>query len=208
MISEVRRAVASDAARLSEIRASLALTSVQAPAAAGGFLLGSAAETYSAYIAGGCVMVVESRGAVVAFSVVLPDALLRRSEVYAKRHSSTLPPALLTRLERSKVAYFDQLAAVPRRGLDAAGLAYRHLLDTFESHDAVIATTVVEPVENRAAVPFLAGVGFRAVGFIDEEYPQVGRIRSRLFLADSAALGAVRATPLAARYERRLARPV
>jgi hypothetical protein len=218
MARRYRLAEAADVPRMGEIRSAVPLrqhavargeeegsavtagTSVR-----GGYLLGSSAEVYGHYVEQGCVMVAEARGVVVAYSVVLPDSLLRLSDVYAKRHAAGLPAALLQRLERSQVAYFDQLAALPGSGVVAAGLAYHHLVDAFWDHDAVLATTVLEPVENRAAVPLLHAIGFVPVGEIDEEYPVVGRLRSRVYAAERAAVAAVRATPLAQRYERRIA---
>lgn len=206
----VRPAVASDVDQLLAIKSRLALrperreAPVGATLRAGGFLLGTSREAYADYIELGCVLVAERGSAVVAFSVVLSDAVLRSAPVYAKRGEAGIAPALLERLEHARVAYFDQLAAQPGHGAAAPGLAYRHLLTALATHDAVLATTVVEPVENLAAVPLLRAVGFVPVGVIDEAYPEAGRIRSRVYLAERAAVDAVRATRRAARFERRI----
>ncbi len=214
--SLVRLAEPRDVPALSAIRAALSIrsssqrevagntvTSAAAPSARG-FLLGSSPETYGSYVAGEAVMVAESGGRVVAYSVVLPDALLRRSEVYEKREQAGLDPALLRRLERSRVAYYDQLAALPGFGPLAVGLAYRHLLRSLEEHDALLATTVVEPVRNVAAVPLLLGVGFQPVGRIDEVYPEAGRVSSCVYAVTREAVCAVRASRRALRFEGRL----
>lgn len=205
----VRLAEPRDVPALSAIRSALTLQvgTLRAGVAprARGFLLGSAPETYAMYVAAGAVMVAEVGGRVVAYSVVLPDALLRRSEVYAKRNQAGLEPGLLEWLERSRVAYYDQLASLPGHAALAVNLAYRHLRCAIEVHDAVLATTVVEPVLNEAAVPLLVGVGFRPVGEVEEVYPEVGRIRSRVHAVTREAAADVRSTARALRFERRLA---
>jgi hypothetical protein len=216
MTALIRRAVKADVKRLGVIRSALSPFSAGNRGEAGsaathsapgarGFLLGSSESTYEAYVSNDTVLVAEARNEVVAYSVVLPDAVLRRSDIYAKRHHAHLEPALLALLERSNVAYFDQLASLPGHGFAAVHLAYRHLLETLRSHDAVLATTVVAPVENLHAVPLLRGMGFKPVGLIDEVYPEAGPIRSRVYLADRAAVAAARRSPLAIRFERRIA---
>ena len=207
--STVRPAEPRDVPALSAIRAALTLQlGIQhdgvAPQARG-FLLGSAPETYAMYVAAGAVQVADVKGRAVAYSVVLPDSLLRSSEVYAKREQAGLEPGLLEWLERSRVAYYDQLASLPGHAALAVNLAYRHLQRTIEIHDAVLATTVVEPVQNAAAVPLLMGVGFRPVGEVEEVYPEVGRIRSRVYAVTRESVAAVRSTARALRFERRLA---
>jgi len=62
-------------------------------------------------------------------------------------------------------------------------------------HDALLATTVVEPVVNGAALPFLREVGFEVVGHVDEAYPRIGRLRSAVHLLTRDA------------FERRMVRP-
>lgn len=209
MAALVRPATGDDVAALLALRAGLTPRWREPfTPAAGGFLLGSTEETYRAHVANGCVWVGETRGLVEAYSVVLPDAVLRTTEVYAKRHQADLPPGLVERLEAARVAYFDQLAARPGYGATATRLAYLHLLDACASHDAVLATTVVEPVVNRAAVPLLEAVGFTAVGSIAEHYPDVGAITSRVYLVETHAVLAAARSPRGVRFERRAVRGV
>lgn len=207
----LRPATQADVAALGALKGALALqppstANTEDQAGARGFLLGSSAETYAVYVAAGAVLLAEAGGRLVAYSVVLPDELLRSSEVYEKRHQAGIAPELLARLERSRVAYFDQLAALPGHGVLAVRLAYEHLLLAMETHHAVLATTVVEPMRNVSAVPLLLGVGFVPVGEVDEPYPEVGRIRSCVYAVTREAVEAVRRSPRGARYEHRLAR--
>lgn len=203
----VRPAEAGDVEALMAIRALLTPRWRESFAgAAGGFLLGSTVDAYHAHVANGCVMVTEVAGAVNAYSVVLPDAVLRTTEVYAKRHDAGLAPGLLERLEGAKVAYFDQLAARPGHGAAATRLAFLHLIETCAVHDAVLATTVIEPVVNRAAVPLLEAVGFRPVGSIEEQYPEVGAVTSRVYLVETCSVVAAVATARGERFKLRAAR--
>lgn len=206
----VRAALPHDVERLCEIRASRALQPEDAAngsAPRGGFLLGASEATYEAYVAAGCVNVlVGDPEHVVAFSVVLPDEAVRSSSIYARRHQSDLAPEVIAWLESQRVAYFDQLVA--EAGLEgvSARLAYLHLIEAFERHDAVLATTVIAPVENRAALPFLIATGFEALGSIDESYPVIGELRSKIHVLTKHRFSEVRASSRAERFERSLRR--
>lgn len=111
---------------------------------------------------------------------------------------------MLDWLEGRRVAYFDQLVAEARQEWLSARLAYLHLLSVFERHDAVLATTVMEPIENRAALPYLEATGFLTLGAIDEHYPEIGDLRSRIHVLTKKRFEEVRRSPLARRFERRL----
>lgn len=204
MPSSVRPATDGDVGTLMALRASLTPRWPESYApTAGGFLLGSTEGVYRDRVASGCVWVAETRGVVNAYSVVLPDGVLRRTEVYTKRHDAGLAPQLLERLDAARVAYFDQLAARPGHGVAATRLAYLHLVAACESHDAVLATTVIEPVTNRAAVPLLEAVSFTPVGCIHEHYPGVGAVTSRVYLAESGTVKAAVGTERGIRFDRR-----
>ena len=168
-----------------------------APAGArGGFLLGSDRETYRDHIAHERVMVTPAvAGGLDAFSVVLDDAAFRASELWERRRHADVPAELVARFERARLAYFDQLVARPGRAWAGARLAFHHMVDAMRRHDALLATTVVEPVVNGAAVPFLREAGFEVVGFVEETYPRIGHLRSAVHLLTRDA------------FERRMARP-
>ncbi len=164
--------------------------------APGGFLLGSDREIYRDHVAHGRVMVTPAvGGGLDAFSVVLDDDAFRASELWEQRHHAEVPAELVARFERARLAYFDQLVARPGRAWGSARLAFIHTVDAMRRHDALLATTVVEPVVNGAALPFLREVGFEVVGHVSETYPRIGRLRSAVHLLTRDA------------FERRMARP-
>lgn len=212
----VRPASTEDVERLGEIRAARALPWLAADEGStrrGGFLLGASAEVYLQYVSLGCVRVAGRRQEgvagsgkeqVVAFSVILPDEVVRRSPLYESREKAELAPGVLAWLESLRVAYFDQLVTEDGHTGAAAPLAYQHLIEAFETHDVALATTVLEPFENRAAQPFLDFAGFAALGSIDEHYPQVGALRSKIHGVSKERFEEARRTALAVRFERRL----
>ena len=77
----------------------------------------------------------------------------------------------------------------------SARLAFTHAADAMRRHDALLATTVVEPIVNGAALPFLREFGFHLIGHVSETYPRIGRLRSALHLLTHDA------------FEQRMARP-
>lgn len=162
----------------------------------GGFLLGSDREQYREHVAHGRVMVsLDGEGRVEAFSVVLDDGAFRASDLWARRHHADVPIEVMARFEGARLAYFDQLVALPGRGWASVRVAFRHAVDSMHRHDALLATTVVEPVVNGAALPVLHDLGFVVVGHVEEEYPRIGRLRSAVHLLTRAA------------FDRRMARP-
>jgi hypothetical protein len=164
--------------------------------APGGFLLGSDRETYRDHVAHGRVMVTPAvGGGLDAFSVVLDDDAFRASDLWERRRHADVPAALVARFEDARLAYFDQLVARPGRAWASTRLAFHHVVDAMRRHDAMLATTVVAPVVNGAALPFLREIGFEVVGHVDENYPRIGRLRSALHLLTREA------------FEQRVARP-
>lgn len=152
----------------------------------GGFLLGSDATGYAQRISGGDTWVLEHEGTVVGFSITLPDALFRASEVWEHRVNVSWreDPAPL---ESATLTYFDQLALSPTHGARRYGtdLAITSLLSALESGmEFLVTTTVRHPVRNLAAVPFLERLGGRVVGVLDEVYPSFGPLVSDLWIAE------------------------
>ena len=191
----VRRGELGDLDCLAALRAARAWRDGAPRGAPGGFLLGSDREQYRAHLALGHVMVsLAHDGGIDTFSVILDDADFRASDLWARRHHAEVPAELVTQFEDARLAYFDQLVARPGCGWASARLAFIHVVDTMRRHDALLATTVVEPVVNSAALPFLRAFGFHVIGYVDEAYPRIGRLRSALHLLTRDA------------FERRLAR--
>ena len=192
----VRLAEPSDLDGLVALREARAWRADAPPTAAGGFLLGSDREHYRDHVAHGRVMVTPAAaGGLDAFSVVLDDAAFRASDLWERRRHADVPAELVARFEHVRLAYYDQLVARPGRAWASTRLAFHHVVEAIRRHDAMLATTVVAPVVNAAALPFLREIGFELVGHVDETYPRIGRLRSALYLLTRDA------------FERRVARP-
>lgn len=176
----------------------------------GGFLLGSSAETYAAQADDPAIEVwVVERPAdpdtgpaeILGFAVCLGDAAFRRSEVWAKQDlldtAATGPTAPdLAAIAGRKLGYFDQLAVAEGTAARrwAAPLAARALTSLYEREgtEVVLATTVAAPFRNTAAHGLLRRVGAVELGEVSEVYPQVGAIRSAVFMVDCAhAVGVI-----------------
>lgn len=179
----IRRATPADAPALVAIKRALPLRD-----GGGGFLLGTDEAGYARLCAAADVRVAEVGGTPVALAVLLPDAVLRGSELWAKRAAIAWRGPDLLSLADGPVAYLDQLAAVPGRAhrLLGAALAARVVDDAFAAHAHLFATTVEAPIRNAAAWPWLRRAGARHVGEVDEVYPEVGPLRSAVHHLDRA----------------------
>ena len=168
----------------------------------GGFLLGCSEVRYRALVQAADVLVLEVGRQVAGFAVTLPDAVLRASELWARRgrifwhagHGE--PPA------HERIAYFDQLALAPTAsrlyGPVLALAALRGVAD--HGHRRVYATTLRAPMRNRAALALIESVGGRLVGHVTEQYEDVGEVTSDLHeIALPEALAAALATTVGAR---------
>ncbi len=179
MSTRLRRATVADVPAFLEIKAALPLESSED----GGFLLGTSAERYAMMVSAGSGWVVERDGRPLGFAITLPDPVLRASELWRRRHEIEWRGGFeLAAAEAESIAYFEQLAVrpEPEARRHAAALALRATLEQFRELGAqrMFTTTVVEPVVNRAALPFLSRVGAQEIGRIEEAYPEVGRILS------------------------------
>jgi GNAT superfamily N-acetyltransferase len=186
----LRRASITDVDGMLAVKRALRLDAGAADAARGGFLLGASAEQYAFFVHHANVHVLgDVDGSIAGFAVALPDAVLRGTELWARRRSIAWDgdggdADGWDALETSPVAYFDQLAVRPgqrSRGY-APALAWA-ALDALAAmgHRHVFATTVREPVLNRASHTLLRAAGARRVGEIGEVYPEVGRILSDVY---------------------------
>jgi ribosomal protein S18 acetylase RimI-like enzyme len=184
--ASLRRATPADLAAVLAIKRALPMPRPDLGATnSGGFLLGSDERTYAQLLAVARLWLLEVDGAPVGFSVTLDDPVLRASTVWARRaqidwQAEFDPAAALGR----RIGYFDQLAVLPRLRSRywGAALALRALAELIddEHHQLVLTTTVLEPIVNRAALPYLARVGARMVGRLAERYDGVGEIVSAI----------------------------
>jgi hypothetical protein len=177
----LRRATLSDVPAILAIKERLQLAPGQEPAR-GGFLLGCSAERYGGLIAAANVLVMEIGGKAAGFAITLPDPVLRASELWSRRELIRWYPGEAVPPEAEPVAYFDQLAVspdAPRVHVAALAFAAVKMIDQ-AGHRHLYATSLHEPVVNRAAFPFLEALGARPVGEVEEDYPGVGPVVSQL----------------------------
>lgn len=183
----LRRACMADIPAMLQIRTQLTFDEPEGTTSTrGGFLLGTDAEGYALRIAHATSVVMEEGGEVQGFAIILPDPIFRASEIWARRAEVrwSIDPA---DFDQQPLCYFDQLA-VRRSGFRShrfgAAMALRAVLDSLPGHASLVTATVVEPVRNLAAVPYLRRVGASIVGRIDETYPVIGDLKSDVWLAD------------------------
>ncbi len=190
--AQLRRAKPDDLDAILHIKAQLMLKPEgAAEATRGGFLLGTSRERYAHFIREGYVLVLASRDcqtpALLGFAVTLPDAELRRSDLWERRHALVFADptlaALAAALEQIQVGYFEQLAVLPSTPkLYAPALALAALRTLVRSgHDHVLTTVVQKPIRNLAPRYFLDMIGARAVGTITEDYPEVRTVTSDVY---------------------------
>ena len=181
----IRRATQDDAEAILAVKRALALPPDARTAPRGGFLLGASLEGYRSLIDAADVWVLTGTGGEVAgFAVLLPDPVLRASELWARRAciqwdapGGWTPP-------EDRVCYFDQLAILPSARMRAPELALAALRGAVRTgHQHLFATVVVHPLENTASLALLRALGARRVGRVDEVYEAVGQIISDLYYA-------------------------
>ena len=187
--ARVRRARPADLDAVLTIRRGVALPSD--PRQRGdSFLLGSEAEGYASLLDARRMWLLEREDQPVGFTVTLSDALLRETPLWRERariewHAGERDPNQL----EGGTAYFDQLAVLParrqRRWSACLALCALAELVADEAHARVWITTVLEPVVNRAALPYLSHLGAREIGRLDEHYPEVGAIVSALHAVEA-----------------------
>lgn len=185
----LRRARVSDVDAILELKADLSL-SREDSGDRGGFLLGRSRDEYERMCRADQVLVLEVDGEFAGMAASLDDPAFRQSDLWERKNrvdwGGFSPEAIV---DSNRIAYFDQLAVSPRYQGEYFGavLALASVEQLFEEgHDFVVATTVVEPVTNRAALPLMDKVRARAIGTLEETYPEVGAITSRLHIIERA----------------------
>ena len=155
----------------------------------GGFILGSPRELYQAWVETAIVKVLQQEresdkeprpASLIGYTICLPDAVLRQSELWQKkdRISFSIPIASSV---NEKVAYFEQLAVLPRYRYYLSQLLIETLDTVFaQGHQHVFATTVCEPFNNCATQGLFKRGAAQTVGYLREHYPQYGTIVSQL----------------------------
>ena len=149
----------------------------------GGFLLGTDAQGYGIRIAQQLTWVIDDNG-VKGFSIILPDQALRASDIWSRRNEVqwTIDPQPI---EKTTLGYYDQLAVLPGKWRSLAPvIAIVSIMDFMRQQpDYLISSTVIKPVTNLAAVPYLQFLGGKQVGVLDEVDPVAGPLVSDIWLA-------------------------
>ena len=183
--ARIRRATQADAEAILAVKRALALPPDTREAPRGGFLLGASLEQYRTLIDAADVWVLNGTdGAVAGFAVLLPEPVLRASELWARREAIRWDAPAGWTVPEADVCYFDQLAILPTARMRAPELALTALRGAVRAgHQHLFATVVTHPLQNVASLALLRALGARRVGSVDEEYPDVGRIVSDLYYA-------------------------
>jgi ribosomal protein S18 acetylase RimI-like enzyme len=190
--ARLRRATLDDLGALLTIKRALPMPSgpETTETRKGGFLLGSDEAHYAQLLRVARVWLLVLDDEVGGFSVTLDDAVLRASPLWARRDAIEWSADFgQTTSPERRVAYFDQLAVLPhlRSRYWGAALGLRALAEQIEEvgHELVLTTTVIAPINNRAAVPYLERIGARRVGQVDEHYPEVGQVVSAIYMVEA-----------------------
>jgi len=184
MNPKIRKSTLEDAEHFIRIKESLPLSTQNNHSQQGGFLLGTDIATYKFYISHGICFTAIASNEVVGFGIILPNELVKQSELWEKR--KTVKWSIdLAKLESSNIAYLEQMAFLKGNRKLTLVLSYNLVHAAFKhGADYILTTTVKEPVANEAAIPLIKAVGGKKVGNIDEVYPQVGAINSDIYLID------------------------
>ncbi len=185
---KLRRAQIDDVEQILAIRTEFSPSQDTWSSAREGFLLGNDADGYRKRIENGIVWVLEdlSKSTLGGFCILLPDEMLRASEFWMKRAQIQWAESFKVD-ENARVGYFDQLAVLPSCRAHAVRLAKTGVSEMMaDGTDFMVATTVTEPMINRAATPLLRRVGAQPVGTVHEYYPSFGSLVSTVWVLTRA----------------------
>ncbi len=182
----LRRAKLIDAEQFINVKKSLPMPTDLSETGRGGFLLGTNIETYRFFIENAYTNVLKNEGEIVGFAIILPDILLRNSELWQRKNEVRWDNFEAEQFEEKPICYFEQLAVLPgsKYRFFGVGLAYLTLLQAFESHEAMFTTIVKEPIFNQTSIPFLENVGGKCVGEVNEYLPEWGRLLSKVYFVE------------------------
>ncbi len=202
----MRRATLADVPAVMALKESLRMDPSRTMAAEG-FLLGSSAEAYAHFVQGAAfrLLCAKESSEINGFGIALPDAMLRASEVWERRHEiAWTEPDLLASLEARKLGYVEQLAFRPgiAARVYAPALAMRLVEDLEEmGTELVLATTVAAPFMNAASLTLMATVGARVVGRVEEQHGAI-RLISDVHLFSMAEFARLRDHSAPRRFRR------
>jgi len=187
MNPKIRTSTLVDAEHFIRIKECLPLNAESKQTKQGGFLLGTDIDTYKFYIQHGICFTAVAFEEIVGFGILLPNQIIRESELWEKRKTVDWSVDLAT-LENSNIAFLEQMAFLKGNRKLTLILSYNLAHAAFgNGADYILTTTVKKPVTNEAAIPLIHAVGGREVGNIDEIYPKVGMINSDIYLMDKTS---------------------
>lgn len=179
----IRNGRIEDASHFVKIKERLSFSnSVQNTGRSGGFLLGCDEETYANYIRYGDSLVCLKNDKMIGFGILFPDEILRQSDLWRQRSGAQweVDP---TPYESLKLSYVEQLAFLPGNRYYSSMVAMLLADRAFKNQcEALVATTVIHPVKNVSALPYILAAGGFGAGTINELYPNIGEIRSRIYV--------------------------
>lgn len=180
-MKKIRKSILTDAEHFIAIKEKLSMANHSRQTNQGGFLLGTDLKTYQFFISYGICYTAEVLGEVVGFGIILPNELVKQSEIWDKRKEVDWKIDL-SLLENSNVAYLEQLAFLGGNRKLVLILTHNLMHTAFENKaDYILTTTVREPIHNLAALPLIKAAGGIKVGNVNEVYPQVGNINSDIY---------------------------
>lgn len=183
----IRRSVLNDAHHFISIKNKLPMPLDSNTTTQGGFLLGTDFDTYKYYIKEGICYSALSLQAVVGFGIVLPNEVVRKSNLWSRRRAAGWN-ININELEQNNIAYFEQLAFLNGHRKLVLRLAYKMAKVAFEGGaEFILTTTVKEPIKNMASLPFIHVVGGKKIGSIKENYLVVGELVSDIYLISKTA---------------------
>lgn len=184
----LRRAKTGDEIGLRAVKEDLPMPrNAQNATTRGGFLLGTTLENYHFLIENAFADVLEDDRKIVGFAIVLPDVLLRNSEMWRRKDEIEWRDFDSEEFADAPICYFEQLAILPAAKYRFYGiaLAFLTLEKAFAAgHAAMFTTTVQRPIRNSAAVPFLNAIGAKIVGQVDETIDGFGNLVSDVYFVE------------------------
>jgi hypothetical protein len=184
MKQKIRKSTLQDAQDFVRIKNKLPISKENKNTKQGGFLLGTDNSTYKVYIENGHCLTAIVDDEIVGFGIILPNQLVRNSELWKKRHLVNWS-INFNDIEYKNVSYIEQLAFLKGNRKLSIILSYNLVKSVFDSgSDFILTTTVKKPIKNTAAIPYIKSIGGIKIGNIDEVYPTVGAINSDIYLIE------------------------
>jgi len=182
----VRPAESSDVENILEIKAALSIRPDQDPHPGGGFLIEADVDAVLKNIRDDIVLVAEDpeNKCLAGYAKVLRHDTVM-TDLWPRRGNAALSISTDV-LANGQMAWFDQLGM--RMGHQyrrhAPLLALRATVAGLEGHTVIGAAVMKEPAPNINSLRLLDRAGFRNIGSISEDLPDVGHVASDIYMID------------------------